>query len=690
MSAVAPDYEMTPAGPDSAQDRRVRFDPDAAPEDGDEGKDTLPKSGVDMKVSITFEDLSYGVYEGKGKKNVKWLLKNVTGSIRPGKMTALMGPSGAGKSTLLDVLAGRKTEGVIEGDLLFNGRERTREMKRWFGYVEQKDILISTLTVKELLMFTARLRMPKNRAELGSKGDLEEKERRVDEVIRLLGLTGCKDVIIGDASNRGVSGGQAKRVNAAMELITRPSILFLDEPTSGLDSATSFDFMKVIKDVADTGVGIICTIHQPSSDIYALFDRLLLLVSGEVVYLGEADQAVDYFQAKGFPCAADLNPADYLVAVTAKHKPLIETPETRQWPTVPQEFWAEEYRKSAIAEMRKFSTKRIRADGEQQELGSEVKRYANSFGYNTAVLIARQARKAARDPGFFFKRVVTVLVTSLIFMTVYVNSGVDQQDVRNRQSLIMLTVTFFSIGANSLVAPFVEERLFVARELNAATYPVESYYCSVVLFELPYNLLKALIWSALLYYPCNFYDPVGNFFFFLLCTFFLVDIGVAMAQTFAYAFPTAEMATMMMSSLPLIFILFSGFFVQKPNIPDYWIWAYYISYCNYGVSALLFNEFYNDNRYCFTYTYQGQPFGPSDEITSFCNGTALDYSAMAINGTYQVSVPGNYILSNTFMLPLEGFQSSAWQNFGMLALTWVVFRTSAYLCIKLVKHGRAD
>eukprot|EP00124_Ichthyophonus_hoferi_P000454 Ihof_evm6s17 gene=Ihof_evmTU6s17 len=612
------------------------------------------------KINITFEDLGYGVYEGKGKENIKWLLKNVTGYIQPGKMTALMGPSGAGKSTLLDVLAGRKSTGVIEGELLFNGRRRTRIMKRWFGYVEQVDILIPTLSVRESLMFTARLRIEKN-PNLTPAEDYKAKEDRVTEVMRLLGLTSCADVLIGDARNPGISGGQVKRVNAGMELITNPSILFLDEPTSGLDSSTSFDFMKVVKNVADTGMGIICTIHQPSSDIYALFDRLLLLVSGEVVYLGDAHQAVDYFVSKGFPAPRDVNPADYLVAVTAKNKPLIETDETKQWPTVEPGFWAQMYKTSNIAEMRKTSTRNLRSEAQQIELSPDIKRFANSFWHSLGVLITRQVRKSARDPGFFFKRVFTVLTTSLIFMSVYVNIGTDNRDIRNRQALIMLTCTFFTIGSNSYLPPFVEERRFVARELNAATYPLEAYYFSVVLFEMPFNLLKAVLWSCIIYYPCAFNPGAWHFFFFMLCTFLLVDMGVALAQTFAYAFPTAEMGMMMMSSLPLIFILFSGFFIQKPNIPDYWIWAYYISYINYAVSALLFNEFDNSNRYCLSYKYIGKMFGPLDVISHQCDGTPVDYSTMAVNTTYKLSVPGDFILQTNFGLPITGFQSSQWQ-----------------------------
>ncbi|KNC79270.1 hypothetical protein, variant [Sphaeroforma arctica JP610] len=486
------------------------------------------KVGQGVKFNITFEDLSYGVYLPK-QKEPKWLLKNVTGAINPKQMTALMGPSGAGKSTLLEVLAGRKQDGEIEGELLFNGKERTRAMKRWFGFVEQRDSLIATMTVRETLMYTARLRIKANG--IWDKEDHADQVERVDEILDMLGLTACADVVIGDENNRGVSGGQAKRANAAMELITSPSILFLDEPTSGLDSATSLDFIRCIKDIAARGVSVICTIHQPSEEVYGLFDRLLLLVAGEVVYLGKANMAVSYFQDLGFKKAPGQNPADFLVSVTSGHKPTDGANESKTWPDVDPNYFAQEYMNSQLATDRKESTLAHRSDiSGQVDTKDKKELYANGFVYNVVVLIERNWCASKRDKSFFFKRVFSIVIVATAFMLAYLMPGFDDAAIRGKQSVLMLSMIIFLFTANGQVDPTVERRNYMAREVNAGSYSVSAHFWSTVLFEVPWTFFK-------------------------------------------------------------LFILYSGFFIQYPDIPVYWIWAYYISHVNYSMAGLLLNEF---------------------------------------------------------------------------------------------------
>lgn len=178
-------------------------------------------------VPVTFQDVRYTV---KVKKAEKHILDGVSGTMPAGQMTALMGPSGSGKTTLLDVLAGRKTSGKIAGEVLFAGQQLSRKsLRNLTGYVEQFDTLIGELTVTQMLQYTAELKLPPSTTK-------QAKAERVASVIQKLGLASCADTTIGGVLKRGISGGQAKRVNIALALITQPRVLFLDEPTSGLDS----------------------------------------------------------------------------------------------------------------------------------------------------------------------------------------------------------------------------------------------------------------------------------------------------------------------------------------------------------------------------------------------------------------------------------------------------------------------
>jgi len=243
-------------------------------------------------VVLAWKNINYSV-PGANKKP-KQLLREVSGYARPGEMTALMGSSGAGKTTLMDVIAGRKTVGTIEGDILVNGQPKDPHVwPRLMGYVEQEDIHVGTATVREALRFSAHLRLP-------SRVPEDKRNEFVEEVMNLVGLSKLADRLIGDESIGGLSAGELKLVTVAVELVSNPSLLFLDEPTSGLDAPSARRVMAAVRRIAGTGRTVVCTIHQPSEEIFLMFDNLLLLQSGGiVVYNGplgrDARTLIDYF-----------------------------------------------------------------------------------------------------------------------------------------------------------------------------------------------------------------------------------------------------------------------------------------------------------------------------------------------------------------------------------------------------------
>ncbi|KAF4142451.1 ABC transporter [Phytophthora infestans] len=235
------------------------------------------------------------------KTEEKVILNNVSGSAKPGELLVIMGPSGAGKSSLLDCISGRKSG--VEGEILLNSQPWTKATKRMASYVMQDDLFYETLTVKEHLTFQAKLR-------IGKTYTKDEYMRRVDEVMEELGLMKCRDTFIGGESLRGISGGERKRLSFATEILTSPSILFADEPTSGLDSFMAETVIKQLQQIARDGRTVLATIHQPSSEVFAIFDQLYLLSDGSPVYQGKASESVDYFSSLGYPCPPQINPSE--------------------------------------------------------------------------------------------------------------------------------------------------------------------------------------------------------------------------------------------------------------------------------------------------------------------------------------------------------------------------------------------
>lgn len=266
--------------------------------------------------TLMFQDLSYsidnqklGISSSTSHINV---LHNVQGLVRPGEVLAIMGGSGAGKTTFLDILARKNKAGTVSGDVLVNGKFVNYDAYRnIIGYVDQEDTLMPTLTVYETILYSALLRLPRTMS-------WESKKQRVQDTMLELNILSIANRRIGSTGQRGLSGGEKRRVSIACELVTSPSILFLDEPTSGLDAYNAYNVIESLVTLArDFQRTIVFTIHQPRSNIYALFDQLVLLAKGYVVYSGPAQQPVlDHFMSIGYNCPNGFNIGDYLVDLT--------------------------------------------------------------------------------------------------------------------------------------------------------------------------------------------------------------------------------------------------------------------------------------------------------------------------------------------------------------------------------------
>ena len=282
-------------------------------EDPDDDSSKLMSSH--KPAALQFQNISYGL-------NGKQILVDVSGVAHPGQIMAVMGASGAGKSTFLDILARKNKRGTAAGEFFVNGEKiPDNEYRNVVGFVDQEDTLLPTLTVQETILTSALLRLPRDMG-------ISVKEQRVQDVMRQLGIYPIKDQFIGseEGSGRGISGGEKRRVGIACELVTSPSILFLDEPTSGLDAFNAFNVVECLVTLAKTyNRTVIFTIHQPRSNIVALFDQLILLAKGRTVYSGPFAACQPYFDNIGYPCPPGFNIADFLVDLTM-HASIPRTP----------------------------------------------------------------------------------------------------------------------------------------------------------------------------------------------------------------------------------------------------------------------------------------------------------------------------------------------------------------------------
>ncbi|KAH6565656.1 hypothetical protein BASA62_007159 [Batrachochytrium salamandrivorans] len=324
--------------------------------------DEQPQIGrLSQTFDIEFENLGLKLPNGVE------IMGNVSGVLRSGHTCAIMGPSGAGKTTFVTLLTGKVAR--TSGHVTVNGvAEELSKYKKLIGYVPQEDIMMRDLTVRDILMHSARMRLP-------SDWDYAKIKDKVLDIISFLGMSHVAGSIIGDEETRGISGGQRKRVNIGMELVAEPSVLFLDEPTSGLDSSTSFEVCANLKNIARMqGLTVGAVIHSPSPATFRQFDDFMLLgKGGHLVYMGPREDCVKYFQSIGFTCPPDESPSDFFMDVATGKVPSEFSPAFK--PRDLFDYWVKSRKgENPFANMRRMTIEQARAAEKKYKSGdlSEV------------------------------------------------------------------------------------------------------------------------------------------------------------------------------------------------------------------------------------------------------------------------------------------------------------------------------
>ncbi|KAF3432222.1 hypothetical protein FNV43_RR26961 [Rhamnella rubrinervis] len=282
------------SGPGPALSPETETVEDGSYDQAEDGEDDTEVAGEVIPVAIRWRNITCSL-SNKSSKSVRFLLKDVTGEAKPGRLLAIMGPSGSGKTTLLNVLAGQLTASPqlrLSGLLEVNGKSSSNKAYK-YAYVRQEDLFFSQLTVRETLSLAAELQLPET-------SSVEARDEYVNNLLFKLGLVSCADSIVGDAKVRGISGGEKKRLSLACELIASPSVIFADEPTTGLDAFQAEKVMETLQQLAQDGHTVICSIHQPRGSVYSKFDDIVLLADGSLVYAGPArDKPLAYFSKFG-------------------------------------------------------------------------------------------------------------------------------------------------------------------------------------------------------------------------------------------------------------------------------------------------------------------------------------------------------------------------------------------------------
>uniref|UniRef100_A0A2N9FVQ3 ABC transporter domain-containing protein n=1 Tax=Fagus sylvatica TaxID=28930 RepID=A0A2N9FVQ3_FAGSY len=600
-------------------DKKSRNSPPQTSIEPKRGRMVLPFT----PLTVVFQDVQYYVdtpleMREHGFTNKKLqILSDITGALRPGVLTALMGVSGAGKTTLLDVLAGRKTSGYIEGQIKIGGYPKVQEtFARVSGYCEQTDIHSPQITVEESVLFSAWLR-------LSPQIDSKTKAEFVNEVLETIELDGIKDALVGIPGVTGLSNEQRKRLTIAVELVANPSIIFMDEPTTGLDARAAAIVMRAVKNVVDTGRTIVCTIHQPSIDIFEAFDELILLKSGgHLIYSGPLGQhssgVIEYFES--IPGVQKIrnnyNPATWMLEVTSTSAEaelgVDFALKYRESALYESNFYAAEFYHSLASVLKSIGNGLVLClknnelvrqlsspPPDSSDLYFPTRFSQNGWGQFKSCLW-KQHLAYWRSPAYNLMRIIHTLISALIFGVLYWNQGknlINQQNVFNIAGSMYVSVIFLGINNCSTVLPYVAtERTVMYRERFAGMYSSWAYSLAQVIVEVPYIFTETVIFVTIIYPMIGYYGSAYKVFWYFYVTFCSLLYFNYLGMLLVSFTPNFMVAAILSSSFYTMFNLFAGFLIPKPQIPKWWIWLYYLIPTSWSLNGLLTSQYGDINK----------------------------------------------------------------------------------------------
>ncbi|KAF8026782.1 hypothetical protein BT93_F3302 [Corymbia citriodora subsp. variegata] len=543
--------------------------------------------------SITFDDIKYSVDMPPEMKNQGvvedklMLLKSVSGAFRPGVLTALMGVSGAGKTTLMDVLAGRKTGGYIEGTITISGYPKKQEtFARISGYCEQNDIHSPHVTVYESLLYSAWLRLPP---------EVDEQTRKmfIEEVMELVELNPLRQALVGLPGVSGLSTEQRKRLTIAVELVANPSIIFMDEPTSGLDARAAAIVMRTVRNTVDTGRTVVCTIHQPSIDIFESFDELFLMKrGGQEIYVGPLGRhschLIKYFEGiEGVsPIKDGYNPATWMLEVTSPAQEL----------ALGVDF-ADLYRKSDLYKRNKALIKELSVPAPGSKDLYFPTKYSQPFFTQVMACLWKQNWSYWRNPPYTAVRFLFTTFIALMFGSMFWDLGSStkrQQDLFNAMGSMYAAVLFLGIQNSGTVQPVVAvERTVFYRERAAGMYSAMPYALSQVIIELPYILAQAAVYGVITYAMMGFDWSVAKLFWYIFFMYFTLLYFTFYGMMVVALTPNHHVSAIVSAAFYGIWNVFSGFVIPRSRIPGWWIWYYWacpVSWTLYGLVVTQFGD----------------------------------------------------------------------------------------------------
>ncbi|KAL4097868.1 hypothetical protein QTP88_022571 [Uroleucon formosanum] len=535
------------------------------------------------EVNLSFKSLTYTVntYE-KLKKVKKEILHGIGGSFRSGQLTAVMGPSGCGKSTLLNVLAGYSISGSSGQVYLNDSLRDEKQMANISCYIQQDDYVRDLLTVRESMTVAAHLKLPTTVSAIS-------KATQVEDLLDAMGLS-----IHGGTVTKRLSGGQKKRLSIALELITNPSILFLDEPTTGLDSQSCSQFVSLMADLAhNQNRTIACTLHQPSALLFGKFDQVYALSSGRCIYQGPPSSVIPYFAERLVVCPPYHNPADFLIEVAIGEygaDTLIGLFDTTKITNI----YDRNKCHTISGEDHEAIELEMHECKEDNNINDEQLPYKTEllnkppFYVQIYHLYLRNVTMYKRNKNNLLLRIAVHFTVALLMSFMYRGVGNDAARVLTNMKFVYGTNLFLVYtGLMAVIVSFPLEYMVLKREHFNGWYTLFPYFVSVLLVEIPLQMVCCLVYILPTYAITD--QPLELVRF----GYFTVFLAVTSLTSQSVGFLCSSTMPLKMSVFvgPVFLVLLSvfGFAIRFLDIPSMYVWLHHFSFVRASFQSILYS-----------------------------------------------------------------------------------------------------
>uniref|UniRef100_A0A8D0DZB5 ATP-binding cassette sub-family G member 8 n=1 Tax=Salvator merianae TaxID=96440 RepID=A0A8D0DZB5_SALMN len=510
-------------------------------------------------------------------------IQGLSFKVRSGQMLAIIESSAYGRTSLLDVITCRDHGGKItSGEILINRKPSTRQLvKKCIAHVRQDDRLLPNLTVRETLLFIAKLRLPKMFSD-------SQREKRVEDVIAELRLRQCADTRVGNQYIRGVSGGERRRVSIGVQLLWNPGILIFNDPTSGLDSFTAHNLVVTLSRLARGNRLVLLSVHQPRSDIFQLFDLVLLMSSGLTIYSGAAQDMVSYFTQIGYPCPTYSNPADFYVDLTSIER---QDDEREQESRQKVNLLAAMFRES-IKHFDDFLWKSNSGDNVESGVNAHPAKQLPGWLQQFTVLLSRQVSNDFRNLSALLIYGFEALLMSLLIGVLYYGHGKIQLSIQDVAGLLFMVGALVPyIVVLETVTKCYSEKAVLYQDFEDGLYSVSPYFLAKVLGEFPEQCFIVIVYGIPIYWLANLSPEVEHFFLMLLLLMMTTYCARIMAFWVSALLPTFQISAFFGNILYTVFFLSGGFIISLENL---WIvpsWLSQVSFVRWSFEGLMKIEF---------------------------------------------------------------------------------------------------